>query len=158
MEQGTETGAWTSVHSNWAPHLPEPEGLEPVSMTAVRHLLDQMPHADRNQAHLSETISSTSVALVGPVPWDLLKELTFNQNRPINRVIGGQKEVLIKLPELITNMSQPERKEEIDALKDWDLARRADDIRKVSEYREFNLPVLPIVLFRTHAKTPGEPR
>eukprot|EP00972_Heterocapsa_arctica_P101074 14897113-Heterocapsa_arctica.AAC.1 len=29
MEQGTETGAWTSVHSTWEPDQDEPEGLEP---------------------------------------------------------------------------------------------------------------------------------
>eukprot|EP00972_Heterocapsa_arctica_P039484 5814087-Heterocapsa_arctica.AAC.1 len=127
-------------------------------MEAVRHLLDQMPHPERNRTHLSQTISSSSVALSGPVPWELLKELTFNQDHPVNRIVAGQKEALIKLPELITLMSQAEHKQEVDALTDWSPVRRADDIRKVCAYKELNLPVPPIILFRTHAKKPGEPR
>eukprot|EP00972_Heterocapsa_arctica_P009773 1438318-Heterocapsa_arctica.AAC.1 len=115
-----------------------------------------MPDSGRNQGYLSKSISSTSVALSGPVPWDLLKELTFNQGHPINRAIGGKTDILIKLPELINIMGQPEYKEKIDALENWGPARRADDIRKVGVNREFKLPVPPIVLFRTNAKELGE--
>eukprot|EP00972_Heterocapsa_arctica_P082453 12151024-Heterocapsa_arctica.AAC.1 len=52
VEQGTEAGAWTSVHSAWEPESPVPEGLEPVSFASVRYLLDQMPDPDRNHEHL----------------------------------------------------------------------------------------------------------
>eukprot|EP00972_Heterocapsa_arctica_P033250 4893704-Heterocapsa_arctica.AAC.1 len=88
MEQGTESGAWTSVHSTWEPGSPVPQGLEPVSMAKVRYLLSEMPHAKRNLGHLGLSTTSASGAQSGPVPWALLRELSFHQDHPINQLLS----------------------------------------------------------------------
>eukprot|EP00972_Heterocapsa_arctica_P045977 6783601-Heterocapsa_arctica.AAC.1 len=66
MEQGTETGAWTSVHSTWGDLQDMQGSLEQVPMEAVKHLLGQMPHSASNQLHLQTRITSTTVAQSGP--------------------------------------------------------------------------------------------
>eukprot|EP00972_Heterocapsa_arctica_P071901 10620281-Heterocapsa_arctica.AAC.1 len=157
MEQGTETGAWTSVHSAWEPESPVPEGLDPVPMASVRYLLDQMPDSDRNHRHLRKSTTSSSVALSGPVPWALLRELSFNQGHPLNVLLGNGHGSLIKLPEMISRVGYSVHRADIDALENRDPERRANDREKVAINRKYKAAGPPIILMRTKAKGPNEP-
>eukprot|EP00972_Heterocapsa_arctica_P064035 9448379-Heterocapsa_arctica.AAC.1 len=97
-----------------------------------------MPDPDRNHEHFRQSTTSSSVALSGPVPWALLKELSFNQGHPINNPLGNGHGRLIKLPEMISCMNHSIHKGAINALKDWDPERRANDQERVTINRKCN--------------------
>ena len=158
MEQGTESGAWTSVHANWDLDCPVPENLTTVPMAGVRYLLEQMPNAEKNLKDLRCTITNSTVALSGPVSWDLLQHLSFHENHPLNQLLAGNKDGMIKLPEMARRIALPENQQAIDQVTDWDTKRIARDLATVESNRRHGFPVPPLLLVRSKAKADDAPR
>eukprot|EP00972_Heterocapsa_arctica_P090567 13363675-Heterocapsa_arctica.AAC.2 len=157
MEQGAESGAWSSVHATWEPTEPPPEPMKVVTRAAVQFLIKQMPNANANRKELDKVLNGKAVAPSHSVTRAFLQGLSFLQEHPLNKALLGEKG-FIKLDELAVRLSSTRARQLSSNIQNWDSARRAEDVRKLRASHDNDTQVPPIILMRAQKGGPDGPK